>query len=376
MKRAAAVARRVGRQMLRDRRTLVLMILAPVVIMSLLAWLLRAQSEPFRLAVVAPGDEGAMSRSILVQLLTRNANVRIVEGVAPAGVVAALQAGRIQGALLLRSASPERLKAGERMKIEVWLEGSDPTIGREFFREFQNVVRPFLDALRSLLYLSDEDIEMIMPPEIERHYLYGGQDFTEADFFAPVLIAFMAFFFVFLLTAVSFLRERSRGTMERLLASPLTRFELIGGYFFGLLGFALAQTAVVVLFALYALKIHYLGNLAAIVVVELILVVGASNMGILFSTFAKNEFQVAQFIPLVILPQVFLSGVLWSIETMPKILQYCAYALPLTYANLALRKLMIKGFSLDQVLPEISALILFALLMIAGSVIAIKRVAD
>ena len=74
-----------------------------------------------------------------------------------------------------------------------------------------------------------------------------------------------------------------------------------------------------------------------------------------------------------IVPQVFLSGVLWSIETMPRVLQYLAYALPLTYANLALRKLMIKGFALHQVVPELAALIAFALLMIGGSILTMRR---
>jgi ABC-2 type transport system permease protein len=164
-----------------------------------------------------------------------------------------------------------------------------------------------------------------------------------------------------------------RVTMERLMASPLTQLEIILGYLFGFLLFALAQTGVILFFVFYILKIHYLGNLGSILVVEFIIVLGASNMGIFFSSFAKNEFQVAQFVPLVILPQVFLSGLLWSVETMPRVLQYLAYALPLTYANLALRKLMIKGFALYQVLPELAVLLAFAMLMIAGSILTMRR---
>jgi len=82
---------------------------------------------------------------------------------------------------------------------------------------------------------------------------------------------------------------------------------------------------------------------------------------------------VAQFIPLVIVPQVFLSGVLWSVESMPKVLQYIAYGLPLTYANLALRKLMIKGFALHQVAPELLVLVVFALAMVGGSILTMRR---
>jgi ABC-2 type transport system permease protein len=373
MRGVFALALRILRQFLRDRRTLVLIFLAPIVVTGLFTWILRAQAQPLRAAILAATPESALIRDLLCQLLVQNANVELVEDVSEPEIMAARQSGRIQAASVIRAGGLEELKQGRRAQLEVVLEGSDPMTSRDFLRELQRIQRPLLDAMRSLLFLSDEDVEMILPPNLSFQFLYGGAEFTETDYLAPPAIAFMAFFFVFLLTAVSFLRERAQGTMERLMASPLSRFQIIAGYFFGFLLFALAQTGVILFFVLYILKIHYLGHLSAILAVELILVIGASNMGILFSSFAKNEFQVAQFIPLVIVPQVFLSGILWSIESMPKLLQYLAYALPLTYANLALRALMIKGFSLDQVLPELGVLVGFALLMIAGSIFTMRR---
>jgi len=373
MRGVFALALRILRQFLRDRRTLALIFLAPIVVTGLLTWILRAQAQPLRAAILAATPESALIRDLLCQLLVQNANVELVEDVSEPEIMAALQSGRIQAAIVIRAGGLEELKQGRRAQLEVVLEGSDPMTSRDFLRELQRIQRPLLDAMRSLLFLSDEDVELILPPNLSFQFLYGGAEFTETDYLAPPAIAFMAFFFVFLLTAVSFLRERAQGTMERLMASPLSRFQIIAGYFFGLLLFALAQTGVILFFVLYILKIHYLGHLSSILMVELILVIGASNMGILFSSFAKNEFQVAQFIPLVIVPQVFLSGILWSIESMPKLLQYLAYALPLTYANLALRALMIKGFSLGQVLPELGVLVGFALLMIAGSIFTMRR---
>lgn len=368
-----ALALRILRQFLRDRRTLLLIFLAPIVVMGLFTWILRAQTQPFRVAVLAAGPESAQLRDLLSQLLVQNANVELVDGVSEPELMPALRSGKIQAGVLLQGGGLEELKQGRRAQLEVVLEGSDPMTSRDFLRELQRLQRPLLDAIRSLLFLSEEDVELILPPDLSFRFLYGGPEFTETDHLAPPAIAFMAFFFVFLLTAVSFLRERAQGTMERLMASPLSRLQILAGYFFGFLLFALAQTAVVLFFVLYILKIHYLGHLRSILLVELILVIGASNMGILFSSFAKNEFQVAQFIPLVIAPQVFLSGILWSIETMPRVLQYLAYALPLTYANLALRGLMIKGLPLVQVLPELAVLVGFALSMIAGSLLTMRR---
>ncbi len=372
MSRIAALAVRILRQFRRDRRTLALIFVVPVVVMTLFSYLLKAKAQPFRVAVIAAGPDDRMVGDLLRELLTQNANVEIKE-VAEPEIMAALGDGRIQGAIVIRGAGTDRLKAGKPLGLELDLEGSDPLVSRDFVRELQRIQRPLLDAIRGLLFLSDADVQMIAPPNLRVRFLYGGEQFTETDFLAPMAMAFIAFFFVFLLTAVSFLRERTQGTMERLLASPITRPEIIAGYLLGFLLFALAQTGVIIFFILYVIKIHYLGHLVNILIVELLLVIGAANMGILFSSFAKNEFQVAQFVPLVILPQVLLSGLLWSVESMPKALQYLAYALPLTYANLALRALMIKGLSLAQVLPELLVLLGFALLMVMGSIVSMRR---
>ena len=372
MTRVFALTARIFRQFLRDRRTLVLIFAVPIVIMGLFTWILHAKAAPFRIAILAGDDNSAVMRDMVRNLLEENANVKVI-AVAEPELEAALKDGRIQGAIVVRGAGMDQLKAGAQAKMEVVLEGSDPMLSRAFLQELQTIQRPLLSALKAMIYLSDEDLQLIQPPEVKKRFIYGGEAFTPTDYLAPSVIAFMAFFFVFLLTAVSFLRERAQGTMERLLASPLRPVEIIAGYLFGFLAFALMQTLVIMFFMLVILKIHYAGSLAAIFVVELILIVGASNMGIFFSSFAKNEFQVAQFIPLVIVPQVFLSGLLWSIETMPRALQYLAYALPLTYANLALNKLMIKGFPLAQTWPELAALVLFAALMIAASGLTMKR---
>ena len=193
------------------------------------------------------------------------------------------------------------------------------------------------------------------------------------DYFAPVFIAFFAFFFVFLLTSVSFLRERSQGTIERLFASPVNNAEIVIGYFLGFLVFALIQSLIVLLFTIYVLNVHFLGNIGFVFLIELIMVVGAVNLGIFLSAFARNELQVVQFMPLVIIPQALLSGFIWPIKSMPPVLQWLSYAVPLTYANTALRDIMIKGMDLSKVSFDIYVLIAFALLMIFLAGVSIRK---
>jgi ABC-2 type transport system permease protein len=190
---------------------------------------------------------------------------------------------------------------------------------------------------------------------------------------APGMLAVMAMFFGFLLTGVSFLRERSQGTLERLMASPVSRWDLALGYLLGFLVFATIQAVIVLLFIIYALDIQYRGALWQIFVMQFIVTIGAVNLGIFVSTYARNEFQVVQFIPLLILPQVFLSGILWPVEQMPNYLQWVANFMPLTYAVGGLREIMLKGDTLGGIPKELGVLLAFTAAMSVGAAFTLRR---
>jgi ABC-2 type transport system permease protein len=179
--------------------------------------------------------------------------------------------------------------------------------------------------------------------------------------------------FVFILTSVAFLRERVAGTLERLQATPINQIEIIVGYMLGFALFALIQSLIILIYTIYGLKVHYMGNLFTVFIVELLLALMAVNLGVFFSTFARNEFQVVQFIPLVVVTQVFLSGALWAVEDMPTWLQPIAWLMPLTHANYALRDVMIKGYNLMEVGWYVLALIGFTAALIFLASRTIKR---
>lgn len=193
------------------------------------------------------------------------------------------------------------------------------------------------------------------------------------SYIAPAVLAVMALFFGFILTGVSFLRERSQGTLERLLASPISRWDLAIGYLLGFLLFAMVQSIIVLLFTIYALDIQYRGALWQIFVMQVIITVGAVNLGIFISAYARNEFQVVQFIPLFLMPQIFLSGVLWPVEQMAGYLQWLSDFLPLTYAIKGLRDIMLAGESLTDIPLELGVLLAFAAAASVGAAVTLRR---
>jgi len=344
LRRAGAVARRIVLGFRRDHRTLGLLFVAPIVVLTLVGALWGA-SATGTVHVVSAGD----------------VDPQLFE---------ALRGTEIQLSALDRDAAIEELKAGRAdAMIEfadnaatVTVEGSDPTRTGAIVGQVQA-------ALTHLI------LDVPLAAFVKVNYLYGGPDYTLLDYLAPVLIAVFAFFFIFLLSTVSFLRERTSGTLERLLATPLTRGELVLGYLGGFALFALLQALVILAFTVFVLKVQYRGNLATIFVVEAVLVVGAVSLGLAISAFARNELQAVQFVPLVLLPQIFLSGLLVPVDQLNDVLRAISTVMPLTYANEALRSVMVKGYALTDplILRDIGILAAFAVLMAGAAVASIRR---
>lgn len=203
-----------------------------------------------------------------------------------------------------------------------------------------------------------------------------GLSFPESNilnYIAPALLATLALFFGFLLTGISFLRERSQGTLERLRVSPVTRLDIVVGYLLGFFVFALVQTLIILFFTIYVFNIKYRGELWEILVFQVIVIIGAVNLGIFISTFARNEFQMVQFIPLIILPQTFLGGLLWPVEQMPAYLQWLAHIMPLTYGVHGLRDIMLNGKNLAEVWVDLAVLAGFAIATSILAAITLRR---
>jgi len=198
-------------------------------------------------------------------------------------------------------------------------------------------------------------------PAVNHATVYGTPTDDPVTTFAPAIVAFFAYFFVYILTGVSFLRERTGGTLERLMATPVTRGEVVLGYTLGFGLFATIQVAVLLLWALGSVHVGALGPLPAFSIglgiaasgspilaflVVVLLAVGAVSLGIFLSTFARTELQIIQFIPIVLAPQFLLSGVLFPVSSLPSILQPLVAIMPLNYAVDGLRQVFIRGADL------------------------------
>jgi ABC-2 type transport system permease protein len=190
---------------------------------------------------------------------------------------------------------------------------------------------------------------------------------------APAVLATLILFFGFLITGISVLRERTQGTMERLLASPISRMDVVVGYLLGMLLFALIQTLILFFYMVYVLDVSFQGDLWQILIFQILIGINAVCLGTFFSVFARNEFQMMQFIPLIIIPQVFLCGLFIEISQMPEYLQWIAKFLPLTYGVEGIRALMLQGQSLLDIGKDIGVLAAYAAGLLVLAALTLRR---
>ena len=370
-RRIAAVARRIVEQFRRDRRTLALLVGVPLLLLLLIGYLFTPSGGSSRASVAIVDEDRGPAGGVLADALAGAPSLdahRLSAGDAET----ALRDGTVTAVIRFGPTFSQDALVSRRIALAVRLEGSDIFVNGNTLGAIQKAVFESISGALAKLQLPGASTAGV---SLDVSYLYGGADWGTLDYLAPVLIPFLAFFLIFLLTDVSFLRERASGTLERLLASPLQRTELVIGYIAGFLVFALLQTVILVLFALYVLGLRSNGPVLAIFVVQIGIVLVAVNLGLLLSAFARNEFQAVQFIPIVILPQILLSGLLIPITSLPDVLRPFAWAMPLTYVNEASRAVMVKGTPLTDgiVVRDTSALLLLALVLAVLAARTIRR---
>ncbi len=344
--RTLIVAKRLIKQIAADKRSIGLMFLAPIFVILLLNIILTSSvSKPVIDIVSAPGP--------FVDMLSKDATVNTVSSEQEA--LENLKNGKSDAYLLFSGNTPK-----------ITIEGSEPTITGLVM----GVIQKNISSNSSVPTGMPNNRQPVAKPEI--HYLYGSKDMNTFDSLAPLFMGFFIFFFVFLLAGVAFLRERISGTLERVLATPLKRSEIVWGYFLGFGLFVALQTIIIQLFIIYGLKVDIKGNFWLVLFLNLILAGQSLSLGTLLSSFARNEFQLFQFIPLVIVPQILFSG-MFDLRDAPVWVAALSKVFPLTYGADALKGVMIKGKGFLDVQFDVYILLGYTVLFLVLNILALKK---
>ena len=368
--RILALFRRVTLEIVRDRPSLALLFIAPLVMSGLITFIIREGETPTVDAVIVnqAGLQGAVvATSLGTSIEADGGSFDVAESEAAARE--AIEDGEASVAVIL----PAELVEGEAPTLTLMTNGLDPMGESTQVGQLQRSIMETASAITGA-----------SAPQITHVTVYGVPSADPMARFAPAIVAFFAYFFVYLLTGVSFLRERIGGTLERLMATPVARGEIVAGYSLGFGLLATVQMAVLLTWALGSLEIgpvhiglgiETAGSAAYAFIVVLLLAIGAVSLGILVSTFARTELQVIQSIPLIMVPQFLLSGVLFPVSSLPEILQPLVAIMPLHYAVDGLRQVFVAGADLTStaLLFNLAVLATFAVIFAVLASLTIRR---
>ncbi|MEH7494087.1 ABC transporter permease [Neobacillus niacini] len=361
--RILAMVKRIFHQMLRDKRALALMMVAPLLVLTLMNYLLSGNTVNPRLGVINADDkliERLKDSDISVLQVEENTKNLLLEKDLD-GVL------RFDGEDISLTLTNDQPNAAKALQIKV-----QQAIAAEKAKEQAANLSAFMEGIQSKLPGVPIKMTQVKAPEVNTSYIYGNKDTIFFDQLSPILVGFFVFFFVFLISGIALLRERTTGTLERLLATPIQRRDIVFGYLLGYGLFAVIQTIIVVTYAVNVLDITLVGSFWNVVIINLTLALVALTLGILLSSFANSEFQMMQFIPIAIIPQVFFAGI-FPFESMAGWMQILAKCMPMYYGGNALVDVMYKGLGLSDIRNDLFVLLGFALVFIILNIVALKK---
>ena len=333
--RIKAVVLRILQQLRHDRRTLALMLAAPVLVLTILYFVLEDTGSEGRVAVINAPESyiNALADHNIITFHYDERDARL-----------ALEQGEVHASISVING-----------KSYIKIDGSDSSRTK--------MILNGLEMARITAGINRPDLK----PDIT--YVYGYEDLSTFDNLGAILIGFLVFFFVFLIAGISFLQERTTGTLEKLLSTPIRRWEIVTGYVLGFGIVTVIQSVLISLYVVYVLGVMMVGSFLLVLVITLCTAMLALTLGILLSTAANNEFQMIQFIPVIVVPQVFFSGLFqltpfW--ETVGK-------AMPLHYVADALKEVMIKGNGLPEIYGDLLVMISLSLLFMFANTLLLKR---
>lgn len=379
-RRMMAITRKVLRSLRHDRRTVAFLVFMPIFMIAIFGYTFGGEVKDVDVYVIDM-DEGVgpvdLSDLILAHL-GEDDSLKVVKVIrADDGMADPLAYGREKVAngeawgciafpadftMDMMAFSPGNSTGADAATVTLFLDGSN-------FNIMQTVTAAVRSALSEVLV---EDLGLVQPANVVPEMVYGeGRDFL--DTFAPGVISLAVMMVTFMISIISFIHERTTGTLARLLSTPVTEGEVVAGYAlaFGLIG--LVQSAVVLATALLLFGVQVEGSLLLVLLTVFLLGVGMQGLGFLLSANARTEFQAVQFIPLILFPSILLSGVFWPLESVPGVLRPISYLLPLTYAVDGVRSVMLRGWGLAEIWPDLAVLLLFAMAMLALSVVLMRR---
>ncbi|GLU33774.1 ABC transporter permease [Trinickia caryophylli] len=359
-------------QLRRDRLTFAMIVGIPVIQLALFGFAINTDPKHLPTAIVV-SDQSPFARSV-VAALGNSAYFDIVESLPDeASGRRALARGEVQFVLSVPVDFSRRLLRGERPPLLVEADATDPVATSSALQALAGLVQPVADKdlTGALAHLKGRSA----PFDIQVHRLYNPEGITQYNV-VPGLIGVILTMTMVMMTGLAITRERERGTMENLLATPVQPLEVITGKIVPYVFIGLIQVSIILLAARFVFHVPFAGSLLALYVAALLFIAANLTVGIMLSSLAQNQLQGMQLTFFYFLPSILLSGFLFPFAGMPMWARAIGNLLPLTYFTRLVRGILLKGVGWTEMWPSVWPLVLFTLVVVAIALRFYRRTLD
>ncbi|WP_447934454.1 ABC transporter permease [Stenotrophomonas lactitubi] len=356
------------RQLRRDRITLAMIVGIPVMQLLLFGYAINLNLRHLD-AGIADQANSAASRALVQDMVATGVIAPRVQAYTPDQLMEALRRGRISVGIVIPSDFERRRYEG-REAVQVLVDGSDTVVQSAAIQLAQVPLdtRPASNA-RPLREGS------IASGAVSVISFYNPQRRSAVNI-VPGLIGVILTMTLVMFTAVAVVRERERGNMELLIATPVSRSELMVGKVLPYAAIGLLQTTLVLLLGTWLFEVPIRGSLVDVYLAAVLLVLANLALGLLISTRARSQFQAMQMTLFLFLPSILLSGFMFPFAGMPRPVQWLAEVLPLTHFLRLVRGIMLRGASLWELWPDALALLVFIVAMMTLAILRFRKRLD
>lgn len=356
------------RQLRRDRVTLAMIVVLPVVQLTIFGYAINLNVRGLP-AAIADEAGTAGSRAVVMDMLATGVIEPVQLADTPQELVSMLRRGTISVAIVVPE-DFERRRIEGRPTVQVIVDGSDTTVQAAAAQLAQVPVAELAAHVEVTQVPGDAASSVPFPAQpISVLALYNPERRSAINI-VPGLIGVILTLTMVLFTAVAVVRERERGNMELLIATPLSSLELMVGKVTPYVGIGLLQTTMILAIGRWVFEVPIRGSVVDAYLAASLLILANLSFGLLISTRARTQMQAMQMTTFVLLPSILISGYLFPFAGMPRVVQWVAEILPMTHFVRLIRGVMLRSASLWELWPDVLALVVF---IIATMTLAITR---
>src|SRR3972149_7499386 len=373
--RLASIIRKEFLQILRDKRTLAIVILIPIIQLFLLGY---SATSDIRNVPLAVFDQCKCSQSRDLLEAYRNADFFQLKYDVNShdDIRLLIEKGDIMAGMIIPPDFDVQLMNGDA-PVAFILDGSNAHAGSTALSAATLIGQSFSTSLMvEKLERTGLDPDTFKPPLTVQTRVWYNPALVSSFFMIPGVIGMILFAITSILTATAIVRERERGTIEQLIVTPIRSWELVVGKIFPFVILAFIDTLESLAIGHWWFKVPIRGDFGLILACSGLLLLSGLGIGLFASTIANTQQEAMLTVWMTLLPSIFLSGFFFPIEAMPKILQAVSYLVPLRYYLVILRALLMKGVGASAIMNEIIPLAAFGVLIMAAAAMRFRKRLD